>query len=181
MRVKHKDVDFRISRRTLWVGMQAYPLPQITRVRPIEVTPNRRKMALTYGRRAGATIGLGVAGAIVLGCLGDAVPPAVAVGFFAVMIAVLTAHTVRLVRGVTRPTLHILSVATSGSPHAALVSTDGQLIHDLTYRVVDAIDNPSAEFEIRVDHIEIIHGDKVDGDKYAGDHVEGDKILDGWS
>jgi hypothetical protein len=181
MRVKHKDVDVRISRRTLWVDLQAYPLSQVTRVQPLEFTPNRRRMVLTYGRKAMATAGLGVVGLIFLGCLGEAVPPAASVVFAAVMLAIFVAHIVRLVRGLTRPTLYVLSVATAGSPHAAVVSTDKALIHNLSRWVVDAIDNPSAEFEIRVDHIEIVQGDKVHGDKFGGDRVDGDKILEGWT
>ena len=181
MKVQHKEVDVRISRRTLWVGMQAYPLPQVTRVQPIEVIPNRGRVTLKYGRRAAATIGLGLVGLILLSCLGNSVPPAVSGAYAVMMLAILVVHTVRLVRGLTRTPLYVLSVATAGSPRAAVVSTDKDLIYDLTHRVVEAIDNPSAEFEIKVDHIEIVHGDKVSGDKFGGDRVEGDKILDGWS
>jgi hypothetical protein len=181
MRAKHKNVDVRISRRVLWVDEQAYPLAQVTRVQPIELTPNRRRMALAYGRKAGATVGLGMVGLVILSCLGEAAPPAAWVVLAVAILAMLTPHTVRLVRGLTRPALHVLSVATAGTPHAALASTDKELIQDLAHRVVDAIDNPSAEFEIRVDHIDIVHGDKVDGGKYGGDRVEGDKILHGWS
>jgi hypothetical protein len=177
MRIKHKGVDFRISRRTLWVGMQAYPLQMVTRVRPIEYSPNRRKMILAYGRRAGAWIGLAAAGLLALACLGSAVPIAVHVLYAVVVLGMLTFHTVRLFRNLTLPTLYVLSVATAGTAHAALVSTDRDLIHDLTYRVVDAIDNPAVEYAVRVDNIEIVRGDKIDGDKYEGDHVEGDKSI----
>jgi hypothetical protein len=172
MRVKHKDVEFRISRRTLWVGMQAYPLQNVTRVRPVELSPNRGRLLLRYGRKTGAWFGLGVAGLLAVACLGDAVPPAVTGAYAVVVLGVLAVHTVRLVRRLTYPTLHVLSVATAGSPHAALVSTDKSLIHELTRRVVDAIDNPAIEYAIRVDHIDIVHGDKYDGDR-----VEGDKII----
>ena len=181
MRIKHEFVDFRISRRILWVGMQAYPLQQVTRVQPVEVKPHRGRIAKTYGRRAGATLGLGSVVLLLLSCLGEAVPPSASVVAGLLTLAVLAFHTVRLVRRLTRPPLHILSVSTAGSPRAALVSTDRQLIHDLTFRVVDAIDNPAAEFQIQVEHLEIVNGDKVAGDKYGGDHVEQDKIVEGWS
>jgi hypothetical protein len=175
VRIKHEYVDFRISRRTLWVGMQAFPLPQVTRVVPIEIKPNRKRTVLTYTRRSGATIGLGVAGLVVLSCAGDTVPPVASVICVALTLLAVGLHTFRLVRGLTRPPLYILSVATAGSPRAALCSTDRKLIYDLTYRVVDAIDNPAAEFEISVEHLEI-----VQGNRYGGDHIEGDKIVEGW-
>lgn len=181
MRIKHEVVDFRISRRMLWVGMQGYPLQQVTRVQPIEIKPNHRRTAIRYGRRAGATVGLGLVALLFLSCLGDAVPPSVSVLTVLLTLAVLAFHTVRLVRGLTRPPLHILSVSTAGSPRAALVSTDRQLIYDLTSRVADAIDNPAAEFQVLVEHLEFVQGDRVAGDKYGGDHVEGDKIAEGWS
>jgi hypothetical protein len=181
MRTKHKEIEFKISRRVLWVGLEAYPLQQVTRVRPIEITPNRKKMALRYVRQAGATAGLGLVGLVALSCLGQAVPPTVAVVFAATVLAVLVWHTVRLVQGLTHPPLHVLSVATAGTARAALVSDDKALIHDLTRRIVEAIDNPSVEFEIKVDNFEVVHGDKVMGDKFGGDRVEGDKILEGWS
>lgn len=178
MRAKHKEIEIKISRRTLWVGEDAYPLPQITRVRPIELVPNRRRLALIYGKRAAATIGLALAGLVLLSCLGESVPRAVVVAFVVLMLGILAVHAWGLVRGLTRPHLHVLSVETAGRPRTALASTDKDLIHDLTHRIVDAIDNPSAEFQLKVDHIEIAHGDIVHGDKYR-DRVEGDKILGG--
>jgi len=177
MRVKHKDVDFRISRRTLWIGMKAYPLHNVTRVQPLEYSVNHGWTVTTYLRQAGAWIGLGLVGLVILGCIGDTLPAAVSVAYVVVVLGMLTVHTVRLVRRLTFPRLYALSVATAGTPHAALVSTDKNLIYDLAHRVVDAIDNPAMEFAIRVDHIDIVHGDK-----YGGDKVEGDKIVtDGWS
>jgi len=181
VRVKHEFVDFRISRRILWVGMQAYPLQQVTRVQPIEVKPRRGRIVLRYGRRAGATLGLGLVALVFLGCLGDAVPRAASVVAGLLVLAALVFHTVWLIRALIRPPLHILSVATAGSAKAALVSTDRQLIHNLTFRVVDAIDNPAAEYQIQVEHLEFVGGDKVAGNKYGGDHVEQDKIVEGWS
>ncbi len=176
MRVKHEFVDFRISRRTLWVGMEAYPLQQVTRVRPVEVRANRGRTVQKYLRRAGATLALGFVALLFVGCLGEGVAP-----FASVVVGLLTLTafgylTARLIRILTRPPLHILSVSTAGSPRAALVSTDRQLIHDLTHRVVDAIDNPAAEFQIQVENLEMVHGDK-----YGGDHVERDKIVEGWN
>jgi Family of unknown function (DUF6232) len=175
MKVKQEEVEFRISRRTLWVGMQAYPLSQVSRVRPIEVNPRRGRILLRYGRSAGATVGVGAAGLIVLACLGNAAPTAVTVVFLAAIVAAVVAHSVRLVRRLLRGRLYILSVSTAGSQQAALVSRDRDLIYDLTYRVVDAIDNPAAEFQIRVENLEF-----VNGDKYDGDHVEGNKIPGDW-
>ncbi|MBB5874667.1 hypothetical protein F4553_008119 [Allocatelliglobosispora scoriae] len=180
MGVKHSEIEFRISRRTMWVGDQAYPLQGITRVRPIDVKPRRGRMVGRYARKAGAWVGLGVLGLLVIGCAGDSLPPVVPAAFALLVLGALAYHTVQLLRGLTLPPLYILSVATSGTAQAALVSTNREQIHELTHRVVDAIDNPTMEYAIRVDHIEI-HGDNVHGHKFDGDYVNGGKTLvDGW-
>ena len=48
------------------------------------------------------------------------------------------------------------------------------LIDDLQGRVVDAIDDPAAQFSMRVENI---YGDTVFGDKVAGDLVAGNKNV----
>ncbi len=176
MKVRHSHIDFRISRRTLWVGSKAYPLHMITLVEPLELTPNRKRMAVAYVKQAGATFGLGLAGLVVLSCAGTSASPTVWGIFVLVVFGLLAMQTVQLVRGLSLASLYILKIRTAGTAHAALVSRDQKLIFELTHRVVDAIDNPKAEFEIRVDHLDIVHGDKVFGDK-----VLGDKVLEGWS
>jgi hypothetical protein len=175
MKVKHTYVDFKISRRTLWVGSKAYPLHMITSVEPIEVTPNRTWIATEFLKQAGATIGLGIVGSLVLSCMGTSAPRPLWTVLALVVSGLLAIHIVRLVNRLKLGSVYILSVRNAGTRHAALVSTNRKLISDLTFRVVDAIDNPKAEFELRVDHLDIVHGDKVFGDK-----VLGDKVLDGW-
>jgi hypothetical protein len=176
MRVKTEEVDFRISRRILWVGSNAYPLPQVSSVRPIEVIPRRGRMLAQYGRRAGATVVVGFVGLTISACLGRAVPPVVDAVVAVAMVGVVVWHTVELIRRLRRGRLYVLRVSTAGNQHSALVSRNRELIEDLTRRVADAIDNPAAEFAISVENLEI-----VKGDKYGGDHVEGDKYFGDWS
>lgn len=176
MRTRHRDVEFRISRRMLWVDMEAFPLHMVTRVRPIEITPNRPKIFIAYARKAAALIGLGVLGLLLLSCVGSAVPNWLT-GVVATVLAVaFLAQTTRAIRLLTRPALYVLSVATAGTARAALVSEKRDLIYDLTERVAEAIDNPAMEYAIHVEHIE---GDLVTGDKYSGDRVDGDKLVFG--
>lgn len=180
MKVRHSHIDFRISRRTLWVGSKAYPLHMITLVEPLEITPNRGRMIGAFAKRASATGGLGIVGAVILSCAGTSVSPTVWGILALVVCGLLVAHIVKLAKGLGLANLYILKIRTAGTAHAALVSTDQKLIFELTHRVVDAIDNPKAEFEIRVDHLDIVHGDKIFGDQVYGDKVYGDKVLEGW-
>lgn len=176
MKVKHKDIEFRISRRTLWIGVRAFPLHMIASVEPVEIKLRRGRIVSGYLRQAGSWIGLGFVGLLILGCLGDAVPTAVTGAFVVVVLGALTFHTVLLIRNLNLPSLHILSVTTAGRAHAALVSTDKNLIDGLARRVVYAIDNPAMEYAIRVEHLEIAQGDIVHGNRYGGHHIEGDQI-----
>jgi hypothetical protein len=173
MKVKHEEITFRISRRILWVGSTAYPLQHVSSVRSIEVVPRRGRMLTAYGRRAGATLVVGLAGLTMLACLGRAVPSMLAVLFTIAVLGVLAWHTVDLVRWLRRGRLYVLRVSVAGSQHRALVSQDRELIDDLSRRVVDAIDNPAAEFQISVENLEI-----VSGNKYGGHHIIGDQYVD---
>jgi hypothetical protein len=169
MRVKHKDVHVRISRRILWVGSQAYPLAHVVRIQPAEVRLRRIPAVKDFFRRVGATLALAALGLIAMACAGRIVPTSVWVVFWLCAAALLIFHSVRLIRLLLLPKLYVLRVATAGTEHAAVVSTDREKIHDLAGQVADAIDNPEAEFEVRVDNIEFIYGDKVGGDKVLGD------------
>jgi len=171
MNVKHKHIDFRISRRTLWVGEHVYPLAGVTRIRRVDLKPHRARILRRYCREAGAWIGIGLAALVLVACLGESVPPSVSVLALLAVVGIIAWYTVRLIRDLTLPRMYLLSLSTAGSNHEALISTDKQLIDDLINRVVDAIDNPALEYMISVDHLEITQGDKI-----FGDHVEGNKI-----
>jgi hypothetical protein len=175
MKVKHKEVRVRISRRILWVGPQAYPLSQVVRVQPVEVRLKRTAVLMEFGRRTGALFVLAVIGMIATVRVGGDLPVALWSAFWLISGGLLAFHTSRLIRLLRLPKLYVLRVAMAGSEQAAVVSTDKDLIHDLTTQVADAIDNPAAEFEVRVDNIEFVVGDKVDGDKVLGDK----KIFEG--
>jgi hypothetical protein len=167
MKVKHKDIHVRISRRILWVGPQAYPLSQVVRVYPQELRLRRTAAVKDFGRRAGATIGLAVVGLIATSCVGRTLPAGIWVAFWLVVAGLLALHTAQLIRLLRLPKLYVLRVAMAGSEQAAVVSTDEDIISDLITQVADAIDNPAAEFEVHVDNI--IFGDKVEGDQVLGD------------
>jgi hypothetical protein len=173
-----KDVEVRISRRTLWVDTQAYPLGHVTRVRPLEIKPRRGVMVAAYLRQVGACLLLGLVGLAVLGCMGTALPSVVITIYELLVLAAWVGLTLRLVRQLTTDTLYVLSISTSGTPTAAVASWDRGVIFDLANRVVAAIDDPGLEYAIHVEHVEI-KGDAVFGDKSGGDSVFGDKFVTG--
>lgn len=175
MGIKHIGVEVRISRRTMRVGSKVYPLAHVTRVEPLEIVPRRGRILTAYGREAGAWLGLGLLGLMVLTCAGDAVPPLAVTVFELVVLAALVAVTVRLVRRLTMRTLYMLRIATSGSPHEIVASWDRDQIFTLMDQVVAAIDDPDVSYAVHIDHIDIT-GDTIFGDK-NGDIVHGSKHV----
>lgn len=174
MRVRHKYVEVRIAKRTLWVEDQAYPLSQIAAVRPREFRPRRARMVMAYLRRAGGSLGLGMAGLVVLGCLHGLIPGYATTVLAVAVTGLLGFNTFQLVQLLRRPTLYALSIATAGSTTAVVVTTDAQRIKDLAKHVVDAIENPAIDYAV---HIDVIHGDKVYGNKIEGDEILGDYVA----
>jgi hypothetical protein len=173
MKVKHKDVRVRISKRILWVGSQAYPLSHVVRVHPVSLRLRRTAVLREFGRRCGPTIVIAVVGLLAE----RAVSVPLRVLFWLIVGGLLSYHVYQLVRLLRLPRLYVLRIAMAGSEQAAVVSTDEAQIDDLTTQVTDAIDNPAAEYEVRVDNIEFISGDKIDGDKIGGDKVFGNKKI----
>ena len=172
--LKRKDVEVRISRRTLWVDTTAYPLAHVTKIQPLEVTVRRGRMFVAYVRKTGAWVGLGIAGFVLLGCLGSAVPSEVTTVYGIALLVVLLAVTARLVRRLSFGTLHVLSIGIAGKQQTAIASRDKQVVARLAQRVVEAIDDPAMEYAIHIENIEF-SGDVVHGDQHKGDVVFGDK------
>ena len=172
--IRRKDVEVRISRRTLWVDTTAYPLAHVTKIQPLEVTVKRGRLLFTYLKDTGSWLVLGVIGLVVLGCLGTSVPAEVTTGYGVVLLVALIVITIRLIRRLSFGTLHVLSIGIAGTQRAAVLSRDGAVISRLAQRVVDAIDDPALEYAIHIENIEVA-GDMVNGPKVGGDVIFGNK------
>jgi hypothetical protein len=72
-----------------------------------------------------------------------------------------------------RRTYYALVIETAGTPNTALVSTDESVVNHLVYQIMDAIDNPQAEFQMQVENFHV--GDKI---QQFGDHNVGKTVLD---
>jgi hypothetical protein len=175
MAIKHIGVEVRISKRTMWVGSKVYPLAHVTRVEPLEIVPRRGRIVVRYARVAGAWLGLGILGLIVLTCAGNSVPPALILTYELVIVAGMIATVVRGIIRLTKSTLYVLSIATSGAPHEVVASWDRDQIYHLLNQVVAAIDDPNVDYTVHIDHIEV-SGDAVFGPK-IGDSVQGNKYT----
>ncbi|GIJ48332.1 hypothetical protein Val02_52180 [Virgisporangium aliadipatigenens] len=165
-------IQVRVHNRILWVGDDAYPLPNIASVRPKTIVPRRwaavREFVVRVARPAGYIAG----GTIVLACLGDKAPFALQLALALVSGIVLAPHVVRLVRRLRQPWLYALLIGVGSGQTAFVINSDRAIVHDLMERIVHAVNHPTAEFSVTVEH----WGDWVLGDKIGGDKVGGDKI-----
>src|SRR6266568_8317188 len=155
-------VNVRISKRVLWVGSEAYPLQNIARARAVRVIPKSRWTGKS--RAQAGCLGF-LAFLFVLG-LGAAAHSAG--GVLVVVVAIVAvAIVVALTRRKTQP-YYALIIETSGNPRRALVSTDGAQVGNLVEEIMDAIDNPEAEFQTVVNNVQ--YGDNFVqvGDRNVG-------------
>lgn len=147
MAVKHEVIDVRVSKRILWFGNEAYPLPNITRTNTIKWEPNRSAAIRKFVVSAVAWL---LAATIVA-----TVSPG---GLTAILfVGVVAWHVYKLVKLIEflNLTLYELVIETAAGSNRGLVSTDGKIVADLSLRITDAINNPHAEFQIRVDNIQV--------------------------
>ncbi len=161
MSYKREFINVRVSRRVLWVGAEAYPLQNIARAQTIKIVPKR-----------GAAVGRYIAAVVLWVILGivaaAAISSAMRFGYnyqstsgvvVIVVLVLIVISTIRLIRVLSRRTLYALVIETAGTPYTALVSADGNMVTRLVHLIMDAIDNPQAEFQLQVENFHV--GDKI--------------------
>jgi hypothetical protein len=161
MSYKREFINVRVSRRVLWVGAEAYPLQNIARAQTIKIVPKR-----------GAAVGRYIAAVVLWVILGVVAAAAISSAMrfgsnyqstsgvvVIVVLVLIVISTIRLIRVLSRRTLYALVIETAGTPYTALVSADGNMVTRLVHLIMDAIDNPQAEFQLQVENFHV--GDKI--------------------
>ncbi|MEE6271193.1 DUF6232 family protein [Streptomyces diastatochromogenes] len=151
-------VSLRVSRRLLWVGDAYYPLQNIARVNTLTIHPRRKDAVLLFVKR------LLIIGALLtfLGLLSSLIDssssggsPGLTVLVVIVAVAALIYSLVEMLKVLGAPSHFVLAVETSGLSTAVVTSPDRDQLRRLAQQIADAIENPKAEFEVRVDTITI--------------------------
>ena len=152
------EVSLRVSRRLLWVGDAYYPLQNIARVHTLTIHPRRKDAVLLFAKR------LLIIGAVttLLGLLAgliDSSSSGGATGLTALVVIVALAALVyclvEMLKVLGAPSHYVLAVETSGPSTAVVTSPDRGRLRRLAQQIADAIENPKAEFEVRVDTLTI--------------------------
>jgi hypothetical protein len=150
--VRSKLINIRVNHRVLWVADEAYPLQNIARARTAKLVPKRAGAVVRSVVAVVLWVALAVAGrpALTAARVPRATRDVVLVAVCAIWMVVV----------VLRRPLYALVIETAGTPFTAVVSPDRDLISRLVHSIMDAIDNPAAEFGYRVENY------------YGGNHVK---------
>lgn len=165
---EHEVIEVRVARRVLWVGADAFPIANITRVSALSMAPARAAAVSAFVKFM-VLLALVTAGGVT--AFRDADGAGTAVGVAAATIAAILAK--RLFSVLTTKTYYVLVIETGGAAHPALVSLDIAEVQGLVLKIMDAIDDPNAAFAINVqnhighigDNIDISGGTNVTGKK----------------
>jgi hypothetical protein len=151
MSLRHEAIDVRVSQRILWFGSEAYPLHNITRTNTLRLLPNRGAAIRSYVL------------SVVMWLVAASVIAGVGQGTLAALVFIgggvwIVFKTIRLIE-ILKLTLYELVVETAAGSYRGLVSDNPNVVHDLAIRITDAINNPQAEFQMRVENFNV--GDHI--------------------
>jgi chromate transport protein ChrA len=150
-------------------------LRNIARAQTIELAPPRGAAVRRYLGAVIFFVILGVVAAVVATKLTTvaSVPSSAFTalhGVEIVAVALIVISTIRLFVKLSARTLYALVIETAGTPFAALVSTERKSVIDLVRMIMDAIDNPEADWNLMVENFHV--GDEIHGDKLYGDKIK---------
>ncbi|MFF8834230.1 DUF6232 family protein [Streptomyces sp. NPDC015130] len=149
-----------VRKRLLWVNDACYPLRNIARVHTFVVSPDRGAAMMRFLKRL-AVVVLGLA---VVGAFGEDLGDALDMIRF-VLICFLVYALVDMLIVVCGASHTVLAVETTGDPVALVTSREKEVLADLVRQIADAIENPEAEFQVRVERL------TVNMKNYTGDTV----------
>ncbi|GGQ07859.1 hypothetical protein GCM10010279_14200 [Streptomyces mutabilis] len=151
-----RAVDLRVGKRLLWVGAAAYPLQNITRVYTFTMMPRRKEATLRFLKRTALILSVAFALTIVAGLTAIA-DSSMAGGILTFVwigaVAALVFSIVDLFSVLSAPAQYVLAVETSGPSIAMVTSSDPHQLDRLVAPIVQAIENPEAEFHVEVEQL----------------------------
>lgn len=149
------SVELKVSRRLLWVGEAAYPLHNITRVHTFVLRPKRVEAFMSFLKWLGITvIALILLQTANANSTSDAQGGSGSAGtLWALGIPVVIGLAMWLAREWSAPSQHVLAVETSSASTAVVTLPNPEQLRQLVRYLVNAIENPEAEFHVRVERV----------------------------
>ncbi|CAL9477930.1 hypothetical protein SUDANB21_03910 [Streptomyces sp. enrichment culture] len=165
------SIDLRVGKRLLWVGGAAYPLQNITRVYTFTMQPRRKEAAFRFFRRTAVTLavalGLTITAELVrMADRGESSTTGLLTVIWLVAGAVVVSSAVSMFSVLGAPPQYVLAMETSGPSIAMVTSADARQLDRLVEPIVQAIENPEAEFQVKVEQL-VVNPNNY----YFGDNV----------
>ncbi|MEU1805758.1 DUF6232 family protein [Streptomyces sp. NPDC019937] len=157
-------VNLRVSRRLLWVGEAYYPIQNIARVHTLTIHPRRKEAVALFVKRllliGAVMIFLGLLAAAIdssggFGSNDGGGSPGLTALVLIVAAAALIYSLMEMIKVLSAPSHFVLAVETSGLSTAVVTSPHPDQLRWVAHQIADAIENPTAEFEVRVDTITV--------------------------
>lgn len=153
-------VDLRVSKRLLWIGDAYYPLQNVARVYTLTIHPRRKDAVVLFVKRL-LLLGLATVFLILLSAAGGgfASSDSDSDGLTAFVViaagAALVYSLVEMLKVLSAAPHFVLAVETTGSSTAVVTSPDPDQLRRLAHQIAHAIENPEAEFVVRVNTISV--------------------------
>ncbi|MFF2806604.1 DUF6232 family protein [Streptomyces sp. NPDC058000] len=155
-------VHLRVGKRLLWVGDAYYPLQNVARVYTLTIHPRRKEAVLLFVKRllilGMATTILGLL-ATTIDAFGSRDSGGGSSGVTALVVitagVALVYSLVDMLKVLGAPAHFVLAVETTGPSTAVVTSPAPDQLRRLAHQIAHAIENPEAEFEVRVNTIAI--------------------------
>ncbi|HET9382935.1 MAG TPA: DUF6232 family protein [Streptomyces sp.] len=149
----------RVTKRLLWVAGAAYPLRNVTRVYTFVATPRRGAATLLFFKRLAITLSVAFALTILGGITGiageeEAAKTIVRLVWIGALVGLIYCL-IEWLAVLSAPSHFVLAVETSGASTAVVTSKDHEHLQRLVGQVVNAIENPEAEFLVHVESLAI--------------------------
>lgn len=152
-------IDLLVSKRLLWVGGACYPLGNIARVHTLTIHPRRKEAVVRFFKRSAIIGAVTIALTIIGGALallgnrgtGGGLLTLVYLGAAAAAIYSF----VEMTQVLSAQPHFVLAVETAGPSQAVVTSQNPHLLNQLVGQIADAIENPEAEFRVKVESITI--------------------------
>ncbi|MFJ5221664.1 DUF6232 family protein [Streptomyces sp. NPDC088400] len=151
------SVELKVGRRLLWVGEAAYPLHNITRVHTLVLRPKRMEAFMSFLKWLGiivvAFVLLQMVNANSASPYDEQAGSDSASTLRVLGIAVVIGLALRLAKEWSAPSQHVLAVETSSASTALVTLPNPEQLRQLVRYLVNAIENPEAEFHVRVERV----------------------------
>jgi hypothetical protein len=152
------DVELRVDKRLLWVGRAAYPLANITRVYTYTLHPRKMEATVRFFKSVGIILSIAFA-LTILGAVTSLGSESAGGGIITfVWIASLVALLYcvgELISVLSAQSYYVLAAETSGPSMAVVTSSNPGHLDQLVGYIVNAIENPEAEFQVKVESITV--------------------------